>query len=192
MQAVVGILIVVMTAFVGASALDASAQGFSTTIQNVDSNSEWTSGTVGADLEVVDGFLQLNDTGTSGTYTSSNQDYNATKLSYLKVYGEQNNTENTTVTANVSVYDSSDNLVDDVSKDIQPNEAVDISSLSNLSDGDYYKVQIDLSRDSTSDATPRIDNYSVVAQENTDIHFLAIVMLVLVGLAVAARIGFDY
>lgn len=128
------------------------------TLVSVDTEDEWTDdSTSDTGVNYDDGYLQLDDSETSGDHTGTKYAEADTEYVNVEAYDLDDGSVDVTVTG----YDDSDSETDteDVTLSEEGEERIDVSDFS--SDTEEYEVQYDLSRDSTDDTTPRVDAYSL-------------------------------
>jgi len=150
----------------------------------VDTATEWAdAASSSTNVEFTDGFLQLNDSQTTGDYQSVNYDIGANNLTGL-VIQSRGSTDNNSANATVQYKNDSGT--------IQTTETLELSDGNRQVDlNDSYaqvSVKYDLARDAASDASMEIDYYKV--EQEKDSSFTLTIMKYLVPLIVLGAIKF--
>lgn len=153
---------------------------------SVDSDPDWNSGTL-TNLNASNGTISIVDGQTSGTYISPQQSYNE-NISSVSV--DNHVPENASINATVTIY-SSETAVDSVEQEITSHDSVvDASSLANQT-ADNYDIELELTRDATSDESPTVDGYEVLVEESGQYNSLfGLVLMILVLGIVATAVKF--
>lgn len=155
----------------------------------IDSQAEWQAEQASiTNTEITsEGYLQLQDGETSGTYTTVTYDYTAENYTEVKAAAD-GFTENNSADVTVTYYDDTDSQVGtDTASLSQGETSIDISNAP--ASTATFEIETSLSRNTVDDATAQVDYETIHddTETNTDLYEMLVVLLAVGGIVAVIR-----